>query len=128
MSAPAEATKCLAAEAEARRRPELRPEHAEREVGVGHELVEHRLPGRTVPLCVPGELGDVLLERRREEDARPVREGRSRGELGVQVLEPAGGEVGLELRVCGRPGEERMPRGEDLVREARNRQLFREHA
>ena len=66
-AAPSEAAQRLAAEAEARRRPELGAEDAERQVGVRHEAVEHRLPGGAVRRRVARELGDVVLERGRRE-------------------------------------------------------------
>ncbi len=51
--------------------------------------------------------------------ALAVGEERRRRQLGVQVLDPAPLELVLQLRVRRRAGEERVPRGEDLVDEAR---------
>ena len=118
-TSPPEPAESLPPEADPRGRPELDSENAEREVCVGHERVEHRLPGRSVCLRVPRELGHVVLERGGEERARTIRKRGSRGELGVQVCEPAAPELVLELGVRGGAREERMPGGEHLVREAR---------
>ena len=100
------------AEPEARRRPELGAEHAEGDVGIRHELVE-------LPLPRLAQLGGVRGAVGREEHARAVREHRASRQVGVQVLDAEPVEVGLQLRVGRRAGPERVPRAEDLVREAR---------
>jgi hypothetical protein len=69
------------------------------------------------------ELLDVRLVGGGEERARPVREERAGRELRVQVLETARVQVVGQLGVGGRADEERVPGGEDLVREARLGQL-----
>ena len=116
--AAAEAAVGLDPEPGSRRRPELRPEHAECEVGVRHELAHGAVPGGTVAGRVALELLDVGLVRGREEDALAVGEERACRQLGVQVLEAARVQLVAELSVGGRAHEERVPRGEDLVREA----------
>ena len=109
-AAPAELPVGLAAEREALTRPELGAEHAERDVRARHELVE-------LPLPRLAELGDVGGAVGREVRARAVRE-RGRGrQVGVQVLEPEAVEVRLQLGIGGRADPERVPGGEDLVRE-----------
>ena len=109
-TAPAEARVRLPAEPEAGRRPELRAEDAEGEIRIGHELVELPRPG-------VAELGGVRGAVRREEDARAVGKRRPRRELRVEVLDAEPVEIGLQLGVGGRARPERMPGGEDLVRE-----------
>ena len=116
-AAPAEVLVGLAAEREALAGPELAPEHAERDVGAGHELVELALPRLA-------ELGDVGGAVGREVRARAVRERRRGRQVGVQVLEPEPVEVRLQLGVGGRADPERMPGGEDLVREPRRGQAL----
>jgi hypothetical protein len=74
---------------------------------------------RAVPGRVALELRDVVLERRRQERARSIGEGRAGRELRVQVLEPASVEVLLQLGVRGRARPQGMPGGQHLVREAR---------
>ena len=74
---------------------------------------------------MPSELGDVVFERGREERCGAVRVGRAGRKLGVQVLEPAPVELGLQLGVRGRAREERMPGCEHLVREAGNGEVRR---
>jgi hypothetical protein len=100
-------------------RPELRAEHAEREVGVGHELAHGAVPGGAVAGRVALEFLDVGLVRGREEDALAVGKERAGRQLGVEVLEPARVQLVAELGVGGRAHEEWVPGGEDLVREAR---------
>ena len=116
--APPEAAQRLTPEPEPGRRPELGSEHAEGEVGVGHEAVEHGLPGRAVRGGVPGELRDVVLERRRQERSGPVGIRGAGRKLRVEVFDAASIQVGLQLGVRGRAGEEGVPRGEHLVCEA----------
>ena len=70
------------------------------------------------PRRVPVELRHVVLQRGGQERARAVREERRGGEVGVEVLQPAGVEVVLQLGVGGRAGEQRVPAREDLVPEA----------
>jgi hypothetical protein len=71
-----------------------------------------------------GRRRDAFSSCRWSEDAsRPGRA--SRRELGVQVLQAAGVEIALQLGVGGRAHEQRMPRGVDLVQEARLRDLRR---
>ena len=82
------------------------------------------LPAGSVPGSVTLELRDVVLERGRQEGARAVGEGRARGKLGVQVLEPAPIEVVLQLGVRGRARPERVPRRQELVREPRSGEPF----
>ena len=107
----------LPAEREPLARPELGAEDAEGDLGAAHELVELALPLRP-------ELGHVRRAVGREERARAVRE-RGRGrEVGVQVLEPEPVEVRLQLGVGRGADPERVPGGEDLVREARCGQAF----
>ena len=67
------------------------------------------------------ELRDVRLERGVEEHRAPVRERRRGREVRVDVLEPAPVELVAELGVGGGAGEERVPRAQHLVREARQR-------
>ena len=90
-------------------------EHAERDVRAGHELVE-------LPLPRVAELGDVRGAVGREERARAVRERRAGRQVGVQVLEAERVEVGLQLGIGRRADPERVPGGEDLVREPGRRQ------
>ena len=114
-----------ATEAEPTRRPQLGAEHAEGQVRVGHERVEHRPPRGAVPGRMPLELRYVVLERRGEERARSVGEGRGGREVGVEVHDSTRVELVLQLRVGGRAGPERMPRGEELVREPWRGQVAR---
>ena len=76
--APAEAAVRLAREIQPLRRPELGREHAEAVLGRGHELLELALPGGAVAGRVALELGDVVLERGRQEGGPAVREERRR--------------------------------------------------
>ena len=115
-AAPAELPVRLAAEREALSRPELGAEHAERDVGSRHELVELPLPG-------VAELGHVGGAVGGEVRARAVRERRRGRQVGVEVLEPEPVEVRLQLGVGGGADPERVPGGEDLVPEARRRQV-----
>ena len=78
--ATTEAPQRLLPEREPGPRPELGAEHAEAEVGVGHEALELPLPGGAVAGCEALELGDVLLERRPEEHRLAVGEGRRRSD------------------------------------------------
>jgi hypothetical protein len=101
-----------------RARPELGGEDAEGEVGVPHELVEHRAPLLAVR-------GDVRLEVGGQERRLAVGEQRRGREVGVEVLDAAAAELLAELRVGPRGGEERVPAREHLVPETGHRQLGR---
>ena len=116
--ATAEAAVRLAREIEALGRPQLGREHAEAVLRRGHELLELAAPGGAVAGGVALELGDVVLERRRQEGRAAVREQRRGRQVGVEVLEPVAAQVVAELRVGGGAGEERVPRRHQLVREA----------
>ena len=105
----------LAAEREAGTRPELGPEHAERDVHAGHELVELLLPR-------VAQFGDVRGAVGREERARAVREGGGGRQVGVQVLEAECVEIRLQLGIGRRADPQRVPGGEDLVCEPGRRQ------
>ena len=94
--AAAEAAQRLPRQPRAVPRPELGREHAEREVGVRHELADRALPARP-------ERGDVLLVRGRQEDALAVREERRGRQVGVQVLEPARLEVAFSSAYAAEP-------------------------
>jgi len=107
--APAsEAPERLRAEREPRAGPELRAEHAEREVRVREEPLEHARP-------LGPELARVALRVTQQEGRLAVGIGRPGGQIGVEVLEPACGEVVAEQRVRGATDPERMPRAEDVV-------------
>ena len=80
--AAAEPPDGLRAEREPGTRPELGAEHAEREVGVREEALEHAVPLRP-------ELAGVAVGVAQQERRLAVREGGRRRQLGVQVLEPA---------------------------------------
>ena len=123
-SSPANAAKPLAPEAPQRlraepepgRRPELGAEHAEREVGVREEALEHAGPLGAELVRV--RLGGAQEERRFAVGVR----GRGR-QLGVEVLETARRELVAELRVRRAADPERVPRAEDVVQEPGLRQL-----
>src|SRR5581483_6697102 len=78
----AESAQRLCPEREARRRPQLGAEHAEREVGVREELLEDVRPFRA-------ELAGVAVGGAQEERGSAVGKGRRSRELGVQILETA---------------------------------------
>ena len=107
----------LRGEREPRRRPELGAEDAEGEVGVREELLEHARPLRPELLRVP-------IWGAEEEGRAAVREGRGRRQVGVDVLEPARRELAAELGMGGAADPERVPRAEDVVKEARLGQLL----
>ena len=107
----------LAAERKPGAGPELGPEHAERDLRARHELVE-------LPLPRVAQLGDVRCSVGREECARAVRERGGRRQVGVQVLEAECVEIRLQLGIGRRADPQRMPGGEDLVREAGCREVF----
>ena len=69
---PAEPPHGLQPERRAVARPELRAEHAEREVGVREELAEQRVPGVAVAGVVAVELGGVRLGGAQQERALAV--------------------------------------------------------
>jgi len=73
-------------------------------------FLELALPGRTVAGRQPLELGDVLVERRREERSRAIGEQRAGRVLGVEVLEAVPREVLGQLPRRRRAREERVPR------------------
>ena len=104
-------------------RPELGRQHAEARVGRGHELLELAPPGRAVAGRVTIELGDVVLERRRQERCSAIGEERAGRQVGVEVLEAVTRQVVAQLGVGRRAREERMPGGHQLVREARRGEL-----
>ena len=120
-AAPAEPPQHPLAEAQPPGRPELRPQDAEGEIGVGHELLELPLPGGAVTRREAVELGDVRLQRRLEEHGRAVRVRRGRGEVGVDVFEAPAMQLLGELRIRRRSLEERVPGAQHLVREAGQR-------
>jgi hypothetical protein len=120
---PPQAAQCPATERETGSRPELGREKPEGQVGIVHEVVELGLPGGTVGGGVATELLHVALERTRDECRGAVGERGPGRQVGVDVRDPAAIELVLELRVCGRAGEERMPRGEHLMGEPRKREL-----
>ncbi len=91
-------------------RPELRAEHAEREVGVREEPLEHAGP-------LGPELARVALRVAQQEGRLAVGKRRPGRQLGVEVLEPARREIVAEQRVRGAADPERMPRAEDVVRQ-----------
>ena len=103
----------------ARSRPELGAEHAEREIGVREELVEHPLPGGAVAVVVAIELRAVRVGRAEQKRRLAVREERRGRVVRVQILEPARGEVVAELGVRRAADPERVPGAEDVVVEAR---------
>ena len=115
--ATAEPPHGLRPERESRRRPQLGAEDAEREVGVGEEALEHARP-------LGPELLRVPLRRAQEERRAAVRKRRRRGQLRVEVLEPARRELVAELGVRGAADPERMPGAEDVVQEPRLGQLL----
>ena len=102
----------LRAEAEPGGGPELRAEDPEGEVGVREEAREHARPLRAELACVPLGVAE-------EERGLAVREGGRRGQVRVEVLEPARRELAAELGVRGAADPERMPGAEDVVDEAR---------
>src|SRR4029078_5974355 len=95
----------LLSEPEPARRPELGAEDAEREVGVGHELLELALPRGAVPARETVEPGDVCVHRRLEEHGVAVRKRRRGRKLRVDVLEAATVALVAELRAGRRAGE-----------------------
>ena len=97
-------------------RPQLRPEHAEGQVSVGPERLDHSAPLRP-------ELGLVRLGGAQQKRSFALREECRRRQLGVQVLEVPLGQLRTELRVRSAPHPERMPRAEDIVQVARLGQL-----
>ena len=107
----------LRPEREPRRRPQLGAEDAEGEIGVGEEALEHPRPLRS-------ELLRVALRRPQEKRRASIRERGRRGQLGVEVLEPARRELVAELGVRGAADPERMPRAVDVVQEPRLGQLL----
>ena len=108
----------LEAEREPCASPQLGAEHAEREVGVREELGEHVAPRLAVAAPVPLELLGVAVGAAEQERCLAVGEGRGGRVLGVQVLEPARGEVVAELRMRRTAHPEGVPRTEDVVVEA----------
>ena len=122
---PAERAVGLAREVQPLRRPELGREHAEAVLGRRHERLELLLPGGPVPGRVTLELGDVVVEGRRQEGGAAVREQRRRREVGVEVLEPVAVQVVAQLGIGRRAREERVPGGHQLVREPRRREVAR---
>src|SRR6188472_3475262 len=108
----AEASQHLLSEPEPARRPELGAEDAEREVGVGHELLELALPRGAVPAREAVELGDVCIHRRLKEHGAPVGKSGCGRKLRIDVLEAATVELVAELGVRRRSGEEGMPRAQ----------------
>ena len=113
-----EPAECLQRERGARPRPELGAEQAEGEVGVREEAFEHAVP-------LLAELSRVALRVAQQEGGLAVRKGGRRGQVGVEVLEAALGELVAELRVRGAADPERVPRGEDVVDEPGLRDLGR---
>ena len=108
----------LRAERQPGRRPELRAQHAEREVCIGQEALEDAGPLRA-------DLGGVPSRVAEQEGGAAVGKRGRRRQVGIQVLEAALGELWPELRVR-RPGDpERMPGAEDVVAIAGHRELGR---
>ena len=85
----------------------------------GKKRVEHARATRAA------ELRRVRLGGAQQERRLAVREQRARRQLGVQVLEPARGQVVAEQRVRGAADPERVPGAEDVVPEARLGELRR---
>ncbi len=108
----------LRAEGQPRSRPELGAEQAESEVCVRKEPLEDARP-------LGPELARVALCVAQQEGRLAVGIHRSRGQIGVEVLEPARRKVVAEQRVRGAADPERMPRAEDVVQEPRLCELGR---
>ncbi len=104
----AETAQRLRGERKPGRRPQLRAEQSEREVGVREEALQHARPLGSQLLRVPS---------RRSQEERGCAIGkRGRGrQIGVQILEPARREIVAELRVRRASNPERVPRAEDVV-------------
>ncbi len=117
----------LHGEPEAGASPQLGAEHAERQVGVREEPVEHLPPRLPVARVVPVELRRICIRSAQQERRLPVRVRRRRGELGVEVLEPARRQFRAEQRVGCPTDPQRVPGTEDVVLKAGLRQLGRPH-
>ena len=100
-------------------RPQFGAEHAEREVGVREEVLEHRPPRSSVAALVPVELGGIRVGRPQEERGLPVRKQRRGRMIRVDVLEAVTREVVAEPGVRGAAHPERMPGAEDIMVKAR---------
>ena len=116
-SAASEPAVGLQPEREPVARPEFGPEHAEGEIGIRNEAVEHPPPGSPVARDMTVELLRVRVRAAEQKRRIAVRIERRSWILGVPVLEPASRQLVAELRVRRAADPERMPGAEDIVLE-----------
>jgi hypothetical protein len=97
-------------------RPQLGAQHAERQIGVRQERLDCSTP-------LLAQLGDVGFGRAEQECRLALGRQRRGRVVGVEVLEPALGELVGELGMRGAAHPERVPGAEDVVQVPRLGQL-----